>query len=158
MELNLGPISARLYSGSNWTHAELAWVSNRNGGMARRETAINAGFKSDHITDMVGRDNPADTFEDPATGTLYFGKIVSSPTGVYAISAKDHYMVGFACVQPALSGRVGGCAVAVTAHAPQCSSALFVSDMVPCPVENTFYLCTMSVTTGCHDGDRVPCQ
>jgi coenzyme F420-reducing hydrogenase delta subunit len=45
----------------------------------------------------------------------------------------------------------------------------FVSDMVPCPVENTFYLCTMSVTqdammvTGCHvsdddDGDRVPCQ
>ena len=75
-----------------------------------------------------------------------------------ATSAKDHYMVGFACVQPALSGRVGGCAVAVTAHAPQCSSALFVSDMVPCPVENTFYLCTMSVTTGCHDGDRVPCQ
>ena len=91
MELNLGPISARLYSGSNWTHAELAWVSNRNGGMARRETAINAGFKSDHITDMVGRDNPADTFEDPATGTLYFGKIVSSPTGVYAISAKEVY-------------------------------------------------------------------
>jgi len=35
-----------------------------------------------------------------------------------ATSAKDHYMVGFACVQPALSGRVGGCAVAVTAHAP----------------------------------------
>jgi hypothetical protein len=91
MELNLGPISARLYSGSNWTHAELAWVSNRNGGMARRETAINAGFKSDHITDMAGRDNPADTFEDPATGTLYFGKIVSSPTGVYAISAKEVY-------------------------------------------------------------------
>ncbi len=89
MELNLGPISARLYSGRHWTHPERAWVSNRNGGMARRETAINAGFKSDHITDMVGRDNPADTFEDPATGTLYFGKIVSSPTGVYAISAKE---------------------------------------------------------------------
>jgi hypothetical protein len=77
-----------------------------------------------------------------------------------ATSAKDHYMVGFACVQPALSGRVGGCAVAVTAHAPQCSSALFVSDMVPCPVENTFYLCTMSVTqdammvTGCHVSDN----
>jgi hypothetical protein len=89
MELNLGPLSARLYSGSNWTHAELAWVSNRNGGMARRETAINAGFKSDHLIDMVGKDNPADTFEDPATGTLYFGKIVQTPTGVYAITAKE---------------------------------------------------------------------
>lgn len=91
MELNLGPISARLYSGSNWTHAELAWVSNRNGGMARRETAINAGFKSDHLTEMAGKDNPADTFECPDTGILYFGKIVSSPTGVYAISAKEVY-------------------------------------------------------------------
>ncbi len=91
MELNLGPISARLYSGSNWTHAELAWVTNRNGGMARRETAINAGFKSEHLLDAVGKDNPADSFECPETGTLYFGKIVQTPTGVYAISAKDVY-------------------------------------------------------------------
>jgi hypothetical protein len=91
MELNLGPISARLYSGKNWTHAELAFVSNRNGGQARRETAVSAGFKSDHLIDMVGKDNPADTFECPETGTLYFGKIVQTPTGVYAISAKDVY-------------------------------------------------------------------
>lgn len=91
MELNLGPISARLYSGSNWTHAELAWVTNRNGGMARRETAINAGFKSEHLLDTVGKDNPADSFECPETGTLYFGKIVQTPTGVYAISAKEVY-------------------------------------------------------------------
>lgn len=89
MELNLGPISARLYSGSNWTHAELAWVTNRNGGKARRETAINAGFKSEHLIDMVGKDNPADLWEDPTTGTVYFGKIVQTPTGVYAISAKE---------------------------------------------------------------------
>lgn len=91
MELNLGPISARLYSGKNWTHAELAFVSNRNGGKARRETAVSAGFKSDHLIDMVGKDNPADSFECPETGTLYFGKIVQTPTGVYAISAKDVY-------------------------------------------------------------------
>jgi hypothetical protein len=91
MELNLGPLALRLYSGSNWTHAEAAWVSNRNGGMARRETAINAGFKSDHLTDMVGTDNPADTFECPDTGTLHFGKIVQTPTGVYAITAKEVY-------------------------------------------------------------------
>jgi hypothetical protein len=91
VEINLGPISARLYSGNNWTHAELAFVSNRNGGMARRETAVSAGFKSDHLIDMVGKDNPADSFECPETGTLYFGKIVQTPTGVYAISAKDVY-------------------------------------------------------------------
>ena len=91
MELNLGPISARLYSGSNWTHAELAWVTNRNGGKARRETAINAGFKSEHLIDMVGKDLPSDTFECPETGTLFFGKIVQTPTGTYVISAKDVY-------------------------------------------------------------------
>lgn len=91
MELNLGPISARLYSGSNWTHAELAWVSNRNGGMARRETAINAGFKSDHLTDIAGKDLASDTFECPDTGTLYFGKLVQTPTGTYVISAKEVY-------------------------------------------------------------------
>ena len=91
MEINLGPISARLYSGSNWTHAELAWISNRNGGMARRETAINAGFKSDHLTDMIGKENPADVFECPETGTAYFGKIIQGPTGVYTISAREVY-------------------------------------------------------------------
>jgi hypothetical protein len=91
MEINLGPISARFYSGNNWTHAELAFVSNRNGGMARRETAVSTGFKSDHLIDVVGKDNPADSFECPETGTLYFGKIVQSPTGVYTISAKEVY-------------------------------------------------------------------
>lgn len=91
MELNLGPLSLRLYSGSNWTHAEAAWVTNRHGGKARRETAINAGFKSEHLLDMVGKDNPADSFECPETGTLYFGRIVQTPTGVYAISAQDVY-------------------------------------------------------------------
>jgi len=91
MEFNLGPISARLYSGTNWTHAELAWVSNRNGGMARRETAINAGFKSEHLIDVVGKDLASDTFECPDTGTLYFGRIVQTPTGTYVISAKEVY-------------------------------------------------------------------
>lgn len=91
MELNLGPLSLRLYSGSNWTHAEAAWVTNRFGGAARRETAINAGFKSDHLTELAGKDNPADTFTCPDTGALIFGKIVSTPTGVYALSAKEVY-------------------------------------------------------------------
>lgn len=91
MDLDLGPLSLRFYSGKNWTHAEAAWVSNRNGGKARRETAIRAGFKSEHAIDMIGRDNPADEFVCPTTGQKFFGKIVSTPSGVYAISAKDVY-------------------------------------------------------------------
>lgn len=95
MDLNLGPISLRLYSGQdrgkNWTHLEAAWVTNRNGGKARRETAVAASFKSEHLLEMAGKDNPADTFTCPDTGTVYYGKIVQTPTGVYAISATDVY-------------------------------------------------------------------
>jgi hypothetical protein len=91
MDINFGPIAIRVYSGDNWSHAELAWVTNRNGGKARRETAIKGGFKSEHLIDIVGKDNPADTFECPDTGTLYFGKIVQGPSGVYVLSARDVY-------------------------------------------------------------------
>ena len=94
MELNLGPLSLRLYSGDNWTHAEAAWVSNRFGGAARRETAINAGFKSDHLTEMIAKDNPADSFTCPDSGTQVFGKVVQTPTGTYVLTAKEVYTKG----------------------------------------------------------------
>jgi hypothetical protein len=95
MDLNLGPISLRLYSGQdrgkNWTHLEAAWVTNRNGGKARRETAVAASFKSEHLIDVAGKDNPADTFTCPDTGAVYYGKIVQTPSGIYAVSATDVY-------------------------------------------------------------------
>lgn len=95
MDLNLGPISLRLYSGQdrgkNWTHLEAAWVTNRHGGKARRETAVAASFKSEHLLEMTGKENPADTFTCPDTGTTFYGRIVQTPTGVYAISATDVY-------------------------------------------------------------------
>lgn len=90
-ELKLGPVALRCYSGSNWTHLELAFVTDGNGGMARRETAINAGFKSEHLLEAVGTENPADAFTCPTTGQTYYGKIMQTPTGVYAISAKEVY-------------------------------------------------------------------
>lgn len=90
-QFDLGPLSFRFYSGHNWTHAEVAFVTNRNGGMARRETAAHVGFKSEHLIDAIGKENPADTFECPDTGTLFFGKIVQTPTGVYAVTAKEVY-------------------------------------------------------------------
>ena len=91
MDLNIGPLALRVYSGDNWSHAELAFITNRHGGKARRETALRGGFKSEHLIDAVGTDNPADTFEDPGTGTLYFGRIVQTPAGVYTLSAKEVY-------------------------------------------------------------------
>ena len=90
-QLDLGPLSFRLYSGKNWTHAEVAFVTNRNGGMARRETAINAGFKSEHLIELAGTENPADKFICPTTGQEIFGRIVQTPTGVYTISAAEVY-------------------------------------------------------------------
>jgi hypothetical protein len=91
MDLNLGPFALRLYSGDNWSHVELALVTNRNGGQARRETALRGGFKSEHLIEAIGTDNPADSFEDPRTGTLYFGRIVQTPSGTYTVSAKQVY-------------------------------------------------------------------
>lgn len=91
MELNFGPLSFRHYAGDNWSHVEVAVVTNRNGGMARRETAVKAGFKSDHLTDAIGKNNPADKFVDPDTGSIYFGKIVGVPGGFATISANEVY-------------------------------------------------------------------
>jgi hypothetical protein len=95
MKFQLGPLDFRFYQGTDndhsWTNAEIAFVTNRHGGKARRETAIRAGVRSDHLVDMIGKDLASDTFECPETGTLYFGKIVQTPTGTYVISAKDVY-------------------------------------------------------------------
>lgn len=91
MDLHLGPLDVRLYGGDNWSHFELAWVSNRHGGKARRETAVRAGFKSEHLISATGKDNPADTFECPQTGTLYFGRLVQIGNTIHAISARDVY-------------------------------------------------------------------
>lgn len=91
MEFSLGPVDFRFYSGDNWTHFETALVTNRNGGMARRETAVKAGFKSDHVTDMIGKTNHADVFTCPDTGKPYYGKIVDGPAGRYTITAKEVY-------------------------------------------------------------------
>jgi len=91
MELNLGPICLGIYSGDNWTSIHAGFITNREGGMAARETAIRASFKSDHLTEIIGRDNPADTFECPDTSTLFFGRIIQTPTGTYCVTAKEVY-------------------------------------------------------------------
>lgn len=90
MNIELGPFAFRLFSGDNWTSLELAMATNKNGGMARRETALRGSFKSDHLLEALSQENQADRFEGP-DGKVYFGRIQQTPTGVHAISAKEVY-------------------------------------------------------------------
>jgi hypothetical protein len=92
-EFNLGPITFRAYSGDNWSHLELAFATNARGGMARRETAVRLGLKSEHLIQMRGKDNPNDSFVTPE-GNVVFGKIDVNPAGVFVLSAKDVYALG----------------------------------------------------------------
>lgn len=83
-QISLGPIEFRAFTSydsdyperSNWTELEFAFVTGRKDGIAVRETAIKAGFKSDHVIDMFGEDNPNDSVE--INGTTYYGKTMPS--------------------------------------------------------------------------------
>lgn len=79
MILNLGPIEFRLASGNNWSTAELAFVSAKKNGLAQRETAIKTGFKSEHLIEVFGEDNPADTVK--VGDVTYAGKVVPGLDG-----------------------------------------------------------------------------
>lgn len=79
MELNLGPISLRAYRGNGWWSAESAFVTNRDSGLAMRESAVRVSAKSEHLTDLTGKDNPDDVFTCPVSGELFFGKTGFSP-------------------------------------------------------------------------------
>lgn len=98
MELNIGPITVRHYSGDNWSNTEVALVTNRNGGMSRRETAVRLGFQSEHLIQAFGRDNPNDRYTTPE-GNIVFGKISFTPGGgVHVLSAAEVYAAGLRAV------------------------------------------------------------
>lgn len=88
MELNLGPIALRHYSGKGWSFAEIAFITAKNGGLARRESAVHAAFKSEHLTEMLGQENPNDKFIAP-DGTVYYGKVHVVGGAVNVISAEQ---------------------------------------------------------------------
>lgn len=85
------PIDIRFSSGDNWTSAEAAWITNRNGGLARKETALRGSFKSDHLIYATGKPNPADKFTCPETGRVFHGKIVQNASGVHAVTSAQVY-------------------------------------------------------------------
>jgi len=91
---NLGPLAIRQFSGDNWSHLEVAFRTNGKGGMAARETAVQVGFKSEHLIQTIGKDNPNDKYITPE-GNVVFGKISITPGGgVHVISAAEIFAAG----------------------------------------------------------------
>jgi len=89
--INLGPFSVRLGGGDNWSQVDLAWTTNRDAGMASRETAVRLGFKSEHLLAFAGTDNANDTYVTPEGNTVY-GKVSITPGGaVHVLTAQQVY-------------------------------------------------------------------
>ena len=88
MDLSIGNAFLRVYSGSNWSTIELGFATNRNGGLARRESALSLGFKSDHALEVFSVENPADRYIAP-DGTITHGRICVQGSRTYALSAEQ---------------------------------------------------------------------
>ncbi len=88
MDLRIGPCFLRAYSGSNWSSVELGFATNRNGVLARRESALSMGFKSEHALELFSVDNPADRFVAP-DGTITHGRICVQGSRTYSLSAEQ---------------------------------------------------------------------
>lgn len=90
-ELVLGPLSLRAGGGDNWSQFDIGFSTNRNAGMAARETAIRFGFKSDHLLALTGTDNANDVYKTPEGDTVY-GKVSITPGGaVHVLTAQQVY-------------------------------------------------------------------
>lgn len=91
MQISLGPIDIRFYSGKGWSSGELAFVTARKAGEATRETALRTSFKSEHLTEIFGEEDPTDTFTAP-DGTTYHGRVTPGFDGdAHVITARQVY-------------------------------------------------------------------
>lgn len=88
MDLNLGNTFIRHYSGQNWTFFEIGVATRPRGGLARRESALQVGYKSEHLLEQLAVDNPADRYVAP-DGTITYGKICVQGSRSYALSAEQ---------------------------------------------------------------------
>jgi len=88
MDLSIGNAFLRVYSGSNWSHLELGFATNRNGGLARRESALALGFKSEHALEVFSVENPADRYVAP-DGSITHGRICVQGSRTYSLSAEQ---------------------------------------------------------------------
>lgn len=80
------PVQLHAYSGDNWSHFKVSFVGGRNEDGTQRETALQAGFKSDHLVELVGEENAAD--KAVVNGVTYFGRTVRGIDGdIHQLSA-----------------------------------------------------------------------
>lgn len=74
--LSLGPLELRFTTndtGNNWSNVVFAFVTNRDkGGFSTRETAVRAGFKSEHLLEALGEEDTSSTAV--VNGTTYHGR------------------------------------------------------------------------------------
>lgn len=83
------PIEVHAYGDKNWSFLKASLVTDKEAGLVQRETAIQVGFKSEHLLEAVGEDNPSDS-STTADGTTYFGKIWRAPNGDgHSLTAKQ---------------------------------------------------------------------
>lgn len=91
MNIHLGPFALRYFGeGGLWTSLEIAVISNRHCGLARRESAFRFSFKSEHCIEAFGLQNPADAFT-AADGSVTYGRIVIHRGHAYALTAEQVY-------------------------------------------------------------------
>jgi hypothetical protein len=90
MDIKCGPAFVRFYSGDNWSRFELGVATRAQAGLARRETALLLGFKSDHALERLSVDNPADRFIAP-DGSITYGRLCIQGSRHYALSAEQVY-------------------------------------------------------------------
>jgi hypothetical protein len=91
MKLSLGPIDIRFYSGQNWSTFEVGLVTARKAGMAQRETALRTSFKSDHLLEVFGEEDPTDQITTP-DGEVFCGRVTPGIDGdAHVIPAEAVY-------------------------------------------------------------------
>jgi len=91
MQLSLGPIDIRFFSGSNWSSFEIGLVTARKAGHAQRETTLRTSFKSDHLLEVFGEEDPTDQLTTP-DGEVFCGRVSAGIDGdAHTIPAEAVY-------------------------------------------------------------------
>lgn len=91
MQLSLGPLELRFFSGQNWSTFEVGLITARKAGQAQRETTLRTSFKSEHLLELLGEEDPTDQYIAPG-GEVFHGKTFAGIDGeVHSLSAESVY-------------------------------------------------------------------
>lgn len=91
MQLSLGPLELRFFSGQNWSTFEVGLITARKAGQAQRETTLRSSFKSEHLLGILGEEDPTDQLTTP-NGEVFYGRVSPGIDGdAHAIPAEAVY-------------------------------------------------------------------